>query len=130
MKIPFTIFSILTLTVFQLFAVELEVSPSHSNTGTFNLIWHGSKGETYRLVQLIDHNDKQLIYQGTDTARVMTGLPNGTYRYQVQGETGWSKPCSVTVAHHSLIRAFSFFSLGILVFLATLFIVVRGEKKN
>ncbi len=109
-------------------ALELEVSPEHSTSGTFNLSWQGAQGERYRLLQLDSEAPPRLIYQGTDTARVMTGLPSGDYSYRVEGESGNSEPRSVTVAHHSLTRAFGFFAVGLLVFVATAILVVRGER--
>lgn len=123
-----TFFLILLFTGLQATAVELSISPELSTSGTFNLSWQGNEGETFRLVQLTEGNGQRLIYAGTDTARVITGLANGNYTYRVQGETDWSEAHSVTVAHHSLIRAFSFFAIGLLVFIATVFLVVRGEK--
>jgi hypothetical protein len=108
-------------------AIELEASPELTTSGTFNLSWQGREGETYRLLQLTGDKSR-LIYEGMDTARVMTGLPSGDYTYQVEAESGRSEPRSVTVAHHSLTRAFSFFGVGLLVFVATVILVVRGER--
>ncbi|MES9832973.1 MAG: hypothetical protein ABW139_12105 [Candidatus Thiodiazotropha sp. DIVDIV] len=109
-------------------AVELEISPEFSTSGTFNLSWQGGENETYRLLQIDNNDQRQVIYQGADTARVMTGLPNGDYIYQVEGMSGSSEPRKVTVAHHSLVRAFSFFGIGLAVFLATVIVVVQGNK--
>jgi hypothetical protein len=115
-------------TAFQAAAVELEVSPQLSTSGTFDLSWQGTPGETFRLLQLNENKTPKLIYEGTDTARVMTGLPNGDYTYQVEGSSGSSEAQRVTVAHHSLSRAFSFFAIGLVVFIATVILVVRGES--
>jgi hypothetical protein len=128
MTIRITILLLLSLFVVRAVAVDLQVSPDLSTTGTFDLSWQGKEGERFRLLQLTPGKTPRLIYQGTDTARVMTGLANGHYRYQVEGETGRSEPQTVTVTHHSLPRAFGFFGVGLLVFVATLWLVVRGEK--
>jgi hypothetical protein len=130
MPIRITLLLILLLSAAQTTAVELEVSPELSTSGTFNLSWEGTEGERYRLLQLNGEAPPRLIYEGTDTARVMTGLPSGDYTYRVDGESGHSEPRSVTVAHHSLTRAFSFFGVGLLVFIATIFLVVRGERER
>jgi hypothetical protein len=122
------IFLILALTVIDIAAIELQISPALSTSGTFNLSWQGEEGQTYRLVELTGDQEPRLIYKGKDTARVMTGLPDGNYTYRVEGESSISAAKSVSVAHHSLTRAFSFFSVGLLVFVATLFLVVRGER--
>lgn len=118
----------LLLTAFQAAALELEVSPRLSTSGTFDLSWQGTPGETFRLLQLNENKTPRLIYEGTDTARVMTGLPNGDYTYRVEGKSGSSELRRVTVAHHSLPRAFSFFAIGLVVFIATVILVVRGES--
>ena len=124
------LFLLLTFFSFTLFAVELEISPAISSSGTFSLSWHGEEGERYRLFQIDERNRTTLIYQGVDSARVMTGLPNGEYIYQVEGEFGRSEPRKVTVAHHSLLRAFTFFSIGLVVFIATVILVVRGNRER
>jgi hypothetical protein len=41
----------------------------------------------------------------------------------------WSEPVTVTVAHHPLSRAVAFFTVGALVFLATLGLIVRGARR-
>jgi hypothetical protein len=128
MTIRIAILLFLSLTVARAVAVELNVSPDHSTTGSFNLSWQGEQGERFRLFDLTDDKGPRLIYQGRDTARVMTGLPDGYYRYRVEGESSRSELKSVTVAHHSLARAFAFFGVGLLVFVATLWLVVRGER--
>lgn len=129
MTIRTAIILILSLLALPCAALELTVSPEHSTSGTFNLSWQGPEGETYRLLQLTDDNENRLIYQGTDTARVMTGLPSGDYTYRVETVDGASEPRSVTVAHHSLTRAFSFFGVGLLVFVASVLLVVRGARE-
>ncbi len=111
-------------------ALELRASPERSTTGAFTLRWEGPEGADYRLIQLNDGGDRRLVYQGRDTARVMTGLGDGDYRYQVETANDWSEPVRVSVAHHSLIRAFSFFGVGLVVFLATVALVVRGEGRS
>lgn len=123
--------TLLLLSLFSLspvLALELQTSTDFSTSGTFDLSWQGVEGETFRLLELTEEQSPRLIYQGRDTARVMTGLPNGSYRYRVEGESGISQPVQVTVAHHSLTRAFSFFGVGLIVFLATLWLVARGER--
>ena len=72
-------------------------------------------------------------YLGPDDASVISGQPNGTWYYRAReirgAETGpWSDVVKVTVAHHPLSRAFMFFGLGVVVFVATLLMVVRGAE--
>lgn len=77
-----------------------------------------------------DFTDSKTLYQGPDTATLVSGRKNGTYYYRVRSEkpgSDWSNAVEVKVAHHPLSRAFMFFSLGALVFVATLTMVVRGN---
>jgi hypothetical protein len=116
-------------------ALELSASPARSTTGTFSLSWEGTEGARYEVIEQREEGDPQIVYQGTDTASVMTGMPNGSYRYRVRalltgGPSPWSQPIGVTVAHHSLTRALGFFTVGLLVFLATLALIVGGERSG
>jgi hypothetical protein len=128
MQIRIPILLLLILSVSPTLALELQTSTELSTSGTFDLRWTGAQGERFRLLELNDDVSPRLVYQGRDTARVMTGLPDGSYRYQVKGESSTSQPVNVTVTHHSLNRAFGFFGVGLIVFVATLWLVVRGER--
>ena len=82
-----------------------------------------------------DFADASIDYQGPDDASVVSGKPNGTwyYRARVIGDQQagpWSTAVKVTVAHHPLSRAFMFFGLGVVVFVATLLLVVRGAERE
>lgn len=132
-RIPILLISLLLCQALP--AVELEISPEISTTGTFNIQWQGEAGQRYELMELNGNGDSRSVYRGSDTARVMTGLPNGRYTYRIRvvdnaSPAPWSTPASVTVAHHSLIRAFSFFGVGLLVFLATIALILRGERNG
>jgi hypothetical protein len=114
-------------------AMELDITPEVSNTGTFNIHWQGAEGARFDLMEQRADGDSRIVYRGSDTARVMTGKPNGRYTYRVRSERDadpgpWSEPVEVTVAHHPLIRAFAFFGVGLLVFLATVTLILRGER--
>jgi hypothetical protein len=74
-------------------------------------------------------------YIGPDLATYISGLKNGTYNYRVRsildGKAGpWSEAIVVTVEHHSLKLAFMLFGLGAIVFIATVFVVVSGVRKQ
>jgi hypothetical protein len=130
MLIRITFLLLFLLSVVPVQALELQSSTDLATAGSFDLSWQGAEGERFRLHELGEEGSPRLIYQGRDTARVMTGLPDGDYRYRVEGDSGVSSPVSVTVAHHSLNRAFGFFAVGLLVFVATLWLVVRGERRQ
>jgi len=74
-------------------------------------------------------------YQGTDLATYISGLAEGTYHYRVRtiidnSTSDWSEPLLVVVKHHSLQLAFILFGIGAVVFLSTVFVVVRGVKEE
>jgi hypothetical protein len=56
------------------------------------------------------------------------------YRGRLEGLDGtpsqWSPVVGVTVEHHSLIKALGFFLVGLVVFLATLFLIAIGAKRH
>jgi len=76
------------------------------------------------------------IYDGPDLASVISGKPNGTYRYRVRAidalhnVVAQSNQIAVVVAHHSLLRAWLIFSLGAFVFVAILVVVQRESAKS
>jgi len=118
-----------------LYAVELSVSPETSNTGSFDLRWQGEADARYELEELRPNRPARIIYRGPDTARVITGLPNGQYAYRVRNiqhniAGGWSEAETVLVQHHPLTRALAFFGIGLLVFHATLAVIIRGEESR
>lgn len=76
------------------------------------------------------------IYRGPDTASFVSGLPNGIHYYRVrsvdtnQNTSTWSEPVEITVQHHSLQLAFTLFAVGLVVFAATVFVIVKGSKQE
>ena len=79
--------------------------------------------------------DPGIIYKGPDRATLISGQPDGTRIYRVREigtgkSSAWSEPVSVTVAHHPLSRALTFFGIGAVVFLATLTLIVRGARRS
>lgn len=78
-----------------------------------------------------EFSNASILYQGPDTATLVSGKADGTYYYRIRNTTTpaeWSNITKVTVTHHPLSRAFMFFILGALVFVATLVMVIRGNR--
>lgn len=79
-----------------------------------------------------DFSDAALLYDGQDTATVISGLSNGKYFYRVRvhgsAASPWSDPVMVTVEHHSLTKAFMFFAAGAVVFLATIGVIIFSSR--
>lgn len=128
--------SLIPLGTVESAVTKLVVSPSTSTDGVAKLSWHAPSDTAVSLQQSTDNgfSDARTIYHGPDTATTVTGLTDGRYYYRAaltsENETppGWSEPVVLTVAHHSLTKAFTFFTLGVIVFLATLIMVMTGSK--
>ncbi len=78
-------------------------------------------------------NSPTVFYEGSDSATVISGKPNGTWYYRIrtienQLRSDWSDPVVVTVSHHSLSRALLFFLVGLIMFITTVLLVVKGTK--
>lgn len=117
-------------------SVSLTSDTDVATAGYYQLHWKGDvNNAVYRVLEsstpLFD--DSRMIYQGPDLARVMSGKPNGKYYYRVVelqdgNPVSVSNTLSVKVQLHSLTKALSFFAIGAVVFLATLFLVLKGNK--
>lgn len=119
-------------------SVELSTDTQVATAGYYQLRWQGDDAHArYRLLESDNprFNHSTVIYQGPDLARVMSGKHNGSYYYRVaelQGNTPVvvSNTVVVKVAHHSLAKALMFFAIGAGVFLATLFLILRGNRHS
>lgn len=115
---------------------------SFTDSGYMSIKWSstGNYVGDYQLEQASDPDFKEskLIYEGPDRASFVSGLPNGVYYFRVRAVEGdkfsqWSPMVSVKVKHHSLAMAFGLASVGIVVFLLTVAVVVKGiydDKKS
>jgi hypothetical protein len=116
---------------------------NYSSSGSIKISWHlpdsilSDTNYNFELQQSTVANfDSSIIrYSGPDLASYISGLKNNTYHYRVRfvskNDTSvWSQPIVVSVEHHSLQLAFTLFGLGAIVFIATVFVVVRGARKS
>lgn len=113
---------------------HLSVDNAVASAGFFRLVWHIANQQV-ELQESADpaFQNANIIYAGLDQATFVSGKADGVWYYRARTITDsangqWSEPMAVTVSHHSLARAFMFLSLGVLVFLATLVIIIRGSK--
>lgn len=113
--------------------VRLETDTDTATAGYYQLSWAESNIRS-RLVESRDpeFRDKLVVYAGADTARLMSGKPDGDYYYRLEANDATAAPVSnslkVTVQHHSLQRAWTFFAVGAAVFAATLGLIVFGSR--
>lgn len=113
---------------------ELSVDASIATAGYYRLQWQANhaKNPSFILQESQEESFQTPFtrYQGSDRARVISGKSDGDYFYRVRLEdnTQWSDVVKVQVRHHSLGDAFLFFSIGLFIFLSTLFVIYRGNK--
>ena len=89
--------------------------------------------------------DKFLLEESTNTeflnpekthisniyASTLTGLDNGTYYYRIKNNNNeWSNTAKVVVQHHSLDKAFLFFTLGCCLFVLIITTLIIGHTKT
>jgi hypothetical protein len=125
-------------TVMGVQSVALASDTQVATAGYFRLSWHTEHSPNlFRLLEADNprFNHSKVIYEGPDLARVLSGKSNGSYYYRVaelQGHTpiSVSNTVKVDVAHHSLTKAFLFFAIGAAVFLATLLLILRGNRQS
>ena len=114
-------------------APTLHSGTSLSTAGYFQLSWSGQDSvlKQYELQQATQNNfsDARTFYRGPDEATVISGLGDQKYYYRVRHEnSAWSNTVEIEVKHHPLSRAFGFFALGALMFVATVIVLVKGER--
>jgi hypothetical protein len=123
-------------------AVRLESDTDIATAGYFQLRWEAGETPT-RLIesQDPDFETRNLVYEGPDTARLISGKSNGRYFYRLEGPQAAggtdgreadvvSNTLQVTVRHHSRARALTFFAIGAAVFAATLALVLFGGRNE
>lgn len=117
------------------FALQLNTDTEIATAGFFQLSWKSNQ----KNIQLqesgtADFLSPKIIYVGPDRARVVSGKPNGDYYYRLS-QTGNNKPVfsnivKVTVKHHPLKNAIMFFIAGLIVFIATITLILNGIRRE
>lgn len=112
----------------------LTASSTTSTDGVVVLSWQ-NKGASVFVQQAVHSPDSfSTIYHGKDQSTVLSGLSNADYFFrlgiaQQNAEINYSEPVKVSVEHHSLSKAWFFFTLGAVVFIATIGLIVSGSRK-
>lgn len=104
-----------------------------STAGYFQLSWQDDSAHSFQLQQATraDFREAVTLYQGSDQATVISGLPDGDYFYRVANENHQlSKPIKVSVKHHSLSKALAFFGLGAVMFVIMVSLLIRGATRK
>lgn len=121
---------------FSLFSSPLKANVITSNTnlataGYFKLSWESNHVSSYEVQEASSSSFKapKLIYQGGDTSVVISGLADGVYYYRMRSDYGnWGEAIRVEVKHHSLKKAFTFFSIGALILCMLIWVLIRGHR--
>ncbi|MGD8812014.1 MAG: hypothetical protein PVH16_04700 [Thioalkalispiraceae bacterium] len=98
--------------------------------------WTTGTKQDYQLQESAseDFQSYKTIYQGPDQASVISGKPDGVYYYRIVGMDSQppvsSNTLKVSVAHHPLVNAFVFFTAGAMVFVAILFLIIKGSRQS
>ncbi|MCR9144132.1 MAG: hypothetical protein NXI24_17925 [bacterium] len=126
-------------------APEFVEPPASANAGYFSLNWRMPESSAnaeadddptprFEIQEgtNADFTNPRLIYRGPETATTVSGKADGDYFYRVRkidarNDQSWSAVHTVRVVHHPLNRAFAFLLLGGVVFLATAFLILRGD---
>lgn len=118
-------------------APQLSVDSEVANAGVYNIAWQDTVSNSleYELEEAAtaDFKAPRQVYKGPDRARTFSGRPNGNYFYRVRSsspQSAWSPALQVQVAHHPLSRAWTFFAMGALVFIATLGLILSGPNRD
>lgn len=122
-------------------ALTLQADSDVASAGYYQLQWEAGEAPT-RLVESPgpEFENRRVVYEGPDAARLISGKSDGQYYYRLERADPEgasdneidvvSNVLQVTVRHHSLSRAFTFFTIGAGVFLATLILVLVGGRSE
>lgn len=117
-------------------AITLHSSTDVATAGYFQLRWQAGQAEGPFVLEessSADFSRSRVLYRGPDLASVISGKPDNDYFYRISTQanpTNTSNTVKVTVAHHPLSNALFFFSIGAIVFLATLVVIFRGNQQG
>lgn len=118
---------------------EISLSQTISSDGVAELSWPVVSGQASVVVQKSqdpDFTQATILYRGSDSASVITGLMDGEYYFRARNEypdggfSAWSETVSLAVEHHSLTKATLFFAMGGVVFLATTLLITFGTRRG
>jgi len=72
------------------------------------------------------------VYKGSDPATFISGLEDGTYYYRVYHSPtlSYSDTINIEVKHHPLGLALIMLSIGAVVFILTLFVLLKGARQK
>lgn len=136
--ISIALLGLFSATAMAAHSIDLSSDTEVATAGYYQLRWRADdSGVRFRLLESDNprFNHSRVIYQGPDLATVLSGKRNGKYYYRVaelkdHTPVTVSNTVMVKVAHHSLAKALLFFAIGAAVFLATLLMILKGNRQT
>jgi hypothetical protein len=107
----------------------VDRNPSHD--GVYQLSWTAPGPVVVEASPDPDFSHAEVVYRGHDTASTLSGRPDGETWYRLldaDSNRVLAAPVRVEVRHHPLSRALTFFTVGLVVFVATVVLIVRGDR--
>ncbi|MBW7857846.1 MAG: hypothetical protein H3C43_06075, partial [Leptonema sp. (in: Bacteria)] len=115
----------------------IQSSEPISSTGNFQLSWGLEQTKSYTNdlpIYLLEecNNTCKLLYQGHDTASVISGRPNGNYHFKIseQSQPNQFSEITVQVIHYDLQSGLWVLLVGFLLFVICILIIVFGEANH
>lgn len=118
--------------------VEFEkpaVAVTESSEGVVALAWKADLdevGQSFEVEQEFS-GERTIRYSGEDLGTVLTGLPEGDFRFRVRGLEpvgDWSEPVMVKVKFMERGKVFLLMGLGFVVFFATIGTLLAGHFRT
>jgi len=117
---------------------QLASDTDVATAGYYRLDWNAESAADFVLEesQQVSFETARVLYEGPDTARIISGRKDGDYYYRVRDvnnqdeQSAWSDVVHVKVQHHPLSRALLFFAIGAIVFVATLSAIIIGNRNT
>lgn len=113
--------------------LELSASTNSATAGYFTLAWFSPDIQ----VTVLQQSTSPEFHEYTEThvsnvqQSTLTGFNDGKWYFRLKGSQGeYSNIVNVEVHHHSLSKAFLFFTLGLLMFCLLITILILGYKQH
>tara|TARA_R110000772_G_scaffold55236_11_gene126030 strand:+ start:638 stop:1105 length:468 start_codon:yes stop_codon:yes gene_type:complete len=112
--------------------ILLNTDSELSTEGYFVLSWQSNADAPLTLQQASSANFLRVKTTSlpVNGAITITGLENGNYFFRVISATEQSQVVQIQVRHHSLLRAFSFFGLGLMLFTILVLTIYLGWRRE
>ncbi len=103
----------------------------NSNTGHILLDWEAQEPVTLSIAATSDLSQAEPLYSGTGNSYFLSGLSNGDYFLQLEGESGAiSAPVQLSVAHQSLEQALWLTLIGLIITIAIIATILKGARDD